>query len=158
MKTSHRQKIYDIAVNTFEVTCYMFPLGAEEIPTEQKKELPKDVIRSLVKFSGSAEGEMVITPSHNLLTAMAANMLGVDNPDEQQKSGALYEISNIICGNTAPLFTDGDEICYIHPPQLIKAENPRSQREPEQHEESVQVYLDEGTAEISVYYSVKEEV
>lgn len=157
MKTSHSQKIYDIAVNTFEITCYMFPIEGEEIP-KGEKEILKEGIRSVVKFSGSAEGEMVITPSHNLLTAMAANMLGVDKPNEQQKGGALYEISNIICGNTAPLFTDENEICYIHPPQLIKAENPRSQREPKQHEESVQVYLDEGTAEISVYYSVKEEV
>jgi len=148
--------MYNIAVEAFEVSCYMFPLGKEEISQEQRNKDLNGNIRSLVKFSGSAvHGGMIVTPSEKLLEAMAANMLGIDTPDENQKAGALSEMTNIICGNTVPLITDQDGISYIHPPQILKER--KSELEKTQYKESVWIYLDEGKVEIAMYYSMEEE-
>lgn len=156
MSDSYRDKIYDIAVNTFEVTCYMFPLEEWEIEENDVHRYPLNGIRSVVGFSGAVEGQMVVRPSHDLLSAMAANMLGVEDPDEQQKSSALCEIANIICGNTVPLFTEKEEICYIRPPKILKG------KEGTDHirgtnDLSLKVLLDQGVVEIEFSYSTKEE-
>ncbi|WP_171032855.1 chemotaxis protein CheX [Fodinibius saliphilus] len=151
MSENYKDKIYDIAVNTFEVTCYMFPLEEWEMEDDPITEVPKDGIRSVVGFNGAAEGEMVITPTQELLTGIAANMLGEDSPTEEQESGALGEIANIICGNLVPLFANNDKICYLDPPEIIEGEVENGK--PKLHEETVLVYLDEGTAEITVHYS-----
>ena len=54
-----------------------------------------------------------------LLTAIC-NMLGEDDPTNEEKEGALCEIANIVCGNAAPLFAKNDKICVIKPPQIIE--------------------------------------
>ncbi|NGP87418.1 chemotaxis protein CheX [Fodinibius halophilus] len=152
MSENYKNKIHDIAVNTFEVTCYMFPLEEWEMEDDPITEVPKDGIQSVVGFNGAAEGEMVITPTQELLTAIAANMLGEDSPSDEQKSGALGEIANIICGNLVPIFASNDKICYLDPPKIIEGGFDDA-GSPKLHEETVLVYLDEGTAEITVHYS-----
>lgn len=158
MSNSYRDKIYDIAVNTFEVSCYMFPLEEWELEDSQFRPIPENGVRSVVGFSGAADGEMIICPSNELFSAIAANMLGVEDPDEDQKSGALCEIANIICGNTVPLFADTDHICNIEPPRIIESKSEMPPKPENAKEEVLQLYLDEGQAEIKIYYSVKEKL
>lgn len=153
MSKKFKDKIFDIAVNAFEVTCFMFPLEEQEI--EEGAKFSEDVKRAAVDFNGAAEGRMIIHPSEELLTAIAANMLGVENPSEDEESGALCEIANIICGNIVPLFAEDDDICYVEPPVIVE-ENTAVPQDIENIEtENVQIYLDEGTVEISVYYSIE---
>jgi len=154
MSDSYKDEIYDIAVNTFEVTCYMFPMEEWELEEIEEQALPENGIRSVVGFNGAAEGQMIITPSNDLLSAIAANMLGVDNPDKDQKAGALCEIANIICGNTVPLFAGADNICYIEPPRIVESNWEAVSQSDELHKELLQIYLDEGRAEIRVHYSI----
>jgi len=155
MSDFYRDKIYDIAVNTFEVTCYMFPLEEWELEDSPLSFVSEVSVRSVVEFNGGAEGAMIIAPSRELYSAIAANMLGVEDPDEEQKSGALCEITNIICGNTVPLFSGTDNICYIKPPRIIESEDEMSFKLDNIKEECLLVYLDEGMAEIKIYYSIK---
>lgn len=157
MKSGLRRSIYDIVVNTFEVACYMHPLEISEVE-DQKMASPDEPIHSIVEFDGAAEGKMIITPSDDLLSEMTKNMLAIENPDKEQMAGALGEVSNIICGNTVPLFTGNDDICYIHPPQIVKEWAATADENKETDKGSLKVFLDGGVVEITVYCSIKEKL
>ncbi|SHG15461.1 Chemotaxis phosphatase CheX [Fodinibius roseus] len=156
---NYKDKIYDIVVNTFEVTCYMFPLEEWEAADEKERNFFEKGIRSVVGFNGAATGKMIIEPSSGeFLTAMAANMLGIEAPDAEEKSGALCEVANIICGNTVPLFAHDDQICYIEPPSVLQETENMDGDIDAMKKESVHVYLDEGAVRITVYYTMEEEL
>lgn len=153
----YSDKIQEIAVNTFEITCYMFPLEEWELDDTDHLDQPDGSLKSIVQFDGAAEGSMVIDPSEELLDSIAANMLGVETATQEEKEGALCEIANIICGNTVPLFAKDENICYIRPPRMAaKGEDPDQVFEG-MVKEKLQVFLDEGIANITIYYSQEEQ-
>lgn len=158
MSAVYADKIHDIAVNTFEITCYMFPLEDWELEDTDHLEQPDGSTRSIVTFDGAAEGAMVINPSPELLQAIAVNMLGIDEAGKEQKEGALCEIANIICGNTVPLFAQNKHICYIRPPRIADKNEDTNQTFSGMQKESTRVLLDEGVAEIIIYYSTGEKI
>lgn len=158
MGIPYRDKIYDIAINTFEITCYMFPLEEWEMEgIDEQSELDND-IRAIVRFNGAAEGGMVVNPSERLREAIASNMLGIDAPDEEEKNGALCEIANIICGNTVPLFAHDESICYIYPPRIVESGENTGHTFEGMNKESLRMFLDEGVADIFVYYKMREDI
>ena len=150
--TTYTENVHDIALNTFEVTCFMFPMDEWEREDEDL-EHPDGGVRSVVRFDGAAEGAMVINPSESLLNAIAANMLGIDEATDEEKEGALCEIANIICGNTVPLFAHNKHICYIRPPRIADAGENTDETFKGMHKEDVKVFLDEGVVDITLYYS-----
>lgn len=144
------EKLKSIAYQTFEITCYMFPLEEWELEEEGVQLPGENSISAFVRFDGAAEGAMKIRVTPALFDAIAENMLGMEESDQNLKEGALCEIANIICGNTVPAFAKGDKICYIRPPEIL---NDPSKLETFEglEEETVRIYLDEGVAEITVY-------
>lgn len=157
MSTRYSDQIRDIVNETFEITCYMFPLEDWEIEDGAVLTEPGGKLRSIVRFDGAAEGAMVINPSPELLESMACNMLGIDRADQEQKKGALCEIANIICGNTVPLFARDKNICYIRPPRIAEPGEDTDQTFAGMTKETMQVNLDEGAAQITIYYSEEEQ-
>lgn len=147
-------QIRDITYETFEITCYMFPLDEWELEDLEIEEIDDPMTEgAMVHFDGASEGGLMIRPNEELLTAIASNMLGEDEASDEQKAGALCEIANIICGNTVPIFAKDDKICYIRPPFIVEADyNPEKKFEGYEHE-SLRVFLDEGIADIDIYYS-----
>jgi CheY-specific phosphatase CheX len=156
MSKKIKDRIYNIAVNAFEVTCFMFPLEEQEM--EETPQLSEASKRAAVCFNGATEGRMVMHPSEELLTAIAANMLGAEEPNEEEKEGALCEIANIICGNIVPLFAANDNICYLEPPFILNKNTVDKEDTEDMEEEIVQVFLDEGAVKISVYRAVEVEL
>lgn len=153
MGTLYTDKIQDIALHAFEITCYLFPLEEWELEEAGDLEKPNRHMRSIVEFDGAAKGGMVINPSSSLAEAIAANMLGVEEASQEEKEGALNEITNIICGNTVPLFARDKNICVIRPPRIaMHTEEPDVIFQGMQKEQ-LQVLLDEGIADITIYYS-----
>ena len=153
MNNNDVNRIRDIALNVFEVTCYMFPLEEWEIEDAEDFDQPDGSVRSIVHFEGAAKGGMVISPSNHLLEAIAANMLGVEEATDPEKEGALCEIANIICGNTVPMFAKDENICYIRPPRIAKADEITDEIFKDMKSDKLQVLLDEGIADITIYYS-----
>ena len=146
-------QIRDITNETFEITCYMFPLDEWELEDLDIEEIEDPVTGAMVRFDGASEGGLMIRPNEELLKAIASNMLGEDEATVEQKDGALCEIANIICGNTVPIFAKDDKICYIRPPFIVEANyDPETEFEGYEHE-TLRVFLDEGIAEIDIYYS-----
>lgn len=150
MTTTYADSINDIALKTFEVTCFMFPMDEWEMEDEDIV-LPDGDVRSVVEFDGAAEGAMVINPSEPLLSAIAENMLGIDEVDDLEKEGALCEIANIVCGNTVPLFARDQNICVIRPPRIADPYENTDETFKDMSREDVKVYLDEGVVEITLY-------
>lgn len=153
MNSNVVDKIEKIAHNIFEVTCYMFPLEEWEIEDAADFQQPDGRVRSVVHFEGAAKGGMVISPSGHLLNAIAANMLGIEEASEEEKEGALCEIANIICGNTVPMFAKDENICYIRPPRIANPEENTDEIFRDMQSNKLRVLLDEGIAEITIYFS-----
>jgi len=153
MVAVHEEKLRGIAYNTFEITCYMFPLDEWEIEERGEIKLGDDSITAIVEFDGAANGAMSIRVNPELLEAIAENMLGMEEADQELKEGALCEIANIICGNTVPVFAKDDKICYIRTPRIVEKEGLLEGRFKGLQKEKLQIHLDEGSAEITIYYS-----
>lgn len=149
----HEERLKGIAYKTFEITCYMFPLEEWELEDQGVVELGDDSISAMVRFDGAVEGGMKIRVSPDLFDAIAENMLGMEEGDREIKEGALCEIANIICGNTVPIFAKGDKICYISPPKIVDEQNQPGEKFNAMKKETVMIHLDEGVAEINIYYS-----
>lgn len=149
-------QIRDITYETFEITCYMFPLDEWELEDMDIDELDDPATDgAMVRFDGASRGGLMIRPNEELLTAIASNMLGEDDASDKQKAGALCEIANIICGNTVPIFAKDDKICYIRPPFIIDQDYDTSKEFEGYKHESIRVFLDEGIADIDIHYSTE---
>ncbi|REL38701.1 chemotaxis protein CheX [Rhodohalobacter sp. SW132] len=155
MVALHEDKLRGIAYRTFEITCYMYPLEEWELEdlSDEERELNDNSITALVEFDGAAKGAMSIRVSPELLDAISENMLGMEEGTDELKEGALCEIANIICGNTVPVFAKGDNICYIRSPRIIEDHTNPGQELMSMQNECLQIYLDEGVAELTIYYS-----
>lgn len=145
------EELKAIAYRTFEITCYMFPLEEWEIEEQNEMELDEDSVSAYVEFDGAAEGGIKIRVSPELLEAIAENMLGTDDGGTELKEAALCEIANIICGNTVPMFASGDKICYIRPPEIVDNGAGCKILQDTEIFKRVQIYLDEGIAELTIF-------
>lgn len=148
----HEETLQGIAFQTFEITCYMFPLEEWEIDEDETVDLGDDSISAVVHFDGAAQGGMQIRVSPELFDTISENMLGMEEGTRELKEGALCEIANIICGNIVPIFAKGDDICYIRTPKIAAGKQAAEEEFKSMTSESVHVHLDEGVAEITIYY------
>lgn len=147
-----KEIIYDSAIRTFEMMCYMFPLDEDEIALESPCS-DETCLSALVTFDGASDGGMIIRSDSDLIDAIAVNMLGNDDATPDQKKGALCEIANIICGNIIPHFSDGEKISYIRPPAIVESgEDPHERFSGMEKVGPVHIDLDEGRAAIVLYY------
>lgn len=154
MNENLKNKLNEIALNTFELTCFMFPLNEWEIEEANFSSIKADnLIQAIVHFDGVVKGGLILSAASELVNAIAANMLGVEQAKEEEKEGALCEIANIICGNMVPLFAKQDNICYIHPPKILKQDEDITSLFENMQLDQIRILLDEGIAEISVYYA-----
>lgn len=149
----HEERLKGIAYQTFEITCYMFPLEEWEIE-DDAVDLGEDSISAVVHFDGAAKGGMQIRVSPDLFDTIAENMLGMEEGSLELKEGALKEIANIICGNTVPIFAKGEDICYIRTPKIMASQQAADEEFKSMERETVHIHLDEGVAEITIYYTV----
>ncbi|MDI6402433.1 chemotaxis protein CheX [Balneolaceae bacterium ANBcel3] len=152
MEKTYSEDIYEIAMETFEMMCYMFPLDESEIEPGQEEAIEEGVI-AFARFDGASEGALAIQPAPELLEAIALNMLGTDEAGLQEKEGALCEMVNIVCGNVAPFFSKDDQICIIRPPKIAGEEENTDELFKGMNKEEILIHLDEGSARIIVYYS-----
>ncbi len=148
----HEERLKGIAYRTFEITCYMFPLEEWEIE-DDSVDLGENSISAIVHFDGAAKGGMQIRVTPDLFDTIAENMLGMEEGSLELKEGALKEIANIICGNTVPIFAKGEDICYIRTPKIVGSKQEAEEEFKSMQRETVHVHLDEGVAEITIYYS-----
>lgn len=87
------------ATQAFEELGYFFveSLGDDAAPIVEHA-------AAAVDFAGPLYGTLVLSVADGVLPALAANMLGADEPpDEPMQLDALGEIANVICGSVLPV-------------------------------------------------------
>ncbi len=91
--------LLEAATETFESLAYLFaePGITDDIPGEDVEGVVA------VAFSGPSHGGVIMQLSGGVLPALAANMLGLDDPTSgHDQRDALGEAANVICGNVLP--------------------------------------------------------
>jgi len=144
METKLQRALYQAAVRIFEEICFMFEAPELE---EEFKDAQVEAAAS-VEFSGPIEGRLLIKARAGLLSGIAANMLGEENPSKKQQQDALGEIANIICGNILPAIHGSKKVFEVTSPQIVKTENLLSKEAPTA---TASVILDQGRADLMLY-------
>ncbi|MBS1792383.1 MAG: chemotaxis protein CheX [Acidobacteria bacterium] len=111
------QALYQAAILTFEELGFIFPI---ERPSDDECE-NEESTRVSVKFNGSVSGEIVLQVENTILPTIASNMLGTEEPleDEEILQDVLGELANVICGNTLPSIAGKNEVFRLEPPRKI---------------------------------------
>ena len=150
MKTKIEKVLKESAIKTFEDICFMY---LEPELEDEQKGLALEAV-SQVKFKGDYNGSLIVETRGGLFAAIAANMLGNDHPNFQQKNDALGEVANIICGNVVPSLgrKSGQEYKIESPVILNIDEMPADKEEPLAQ---VTLNLSEGRADIKLFLDDK---
>ena len=76
-----------------------------------------------VRFAGPSRGALVLAVSDDVATALAANMLGLDESavraDARLRQDALGEAANVVCGNVLPLVAGRAAVFHLDAPEAI---------------------------------------
>lgn len=137
------QALYQAAILTFEELGFMFPV-------ENGDEVEFDTAKSVnvsVGFNGTINGRLVLQVENRVLPVLASNMLGVEEPlEEDLMKDVLGEFANVICGNALPTIAGKQEIFKLEPPQIINQINFKERPSAE-----ARLDLDEGHANVWLY-------
>ena len=147
MKSNLGTILYNTAALTFDELGFMFV--TPELEEDQKRITP-DTEASVI-FEGPFRGRLSVAVCRGLLTVLAANMLGEDEPpSEQQQRDALGEIANVICGNVLPEVAGAKEVFEIRAPQ-VKEYNPSSVDAAASLVAETCLALEQGRADVRLY-------
>ena len=117
MSQQYSQTLEQVAETTFESLAFMFSVADDE-PGEEREEA---VVAASLEFFGPCSGCFVVVVSENLLRALAANMLGIDEDEatNELQQDALKELANVICGNVLPAIAGERALFNVHPPHFV---------------------------------------
>ena len=125
---------------TFEELAFQLPLP----PGTPVRPEPQTV--AAVDFHGPFAGRVEVGVSERLLPAVAANMLGQEDPPAAaEQRDALRELANVICGNLLPQIAGAGPVFRLDAPRIDAA--PPAQPLVAQAE----VAFDEGAATVRLF-------
>lgn len=110
--------LLEAATETFESLAYLFaePGITDDIPGEDVEGVVA------VAFTGPSHGGVIMQLSGGVLPALAANMLGLDDPTSgHDQRDALGEAANVICGNVLPRVAGSAAVFALGVPQLFSS-------------------------------------
>lgn len=104
------------AVLTFEQLAFAQPLDG---PTEPAG----STVAREVAFAGPFGGRVVVTVEQAMLPALAANMLGADDPPpESEQEDALGEVTNVLAGHLLPAIAGSEHVFTLTAPRPATAD------------------------------------
>lgn len=137
-----QQALQQVTEQTFESLAFILPADEGQAFT------PDDCLAADIAFSGPCNGQLRLQMPAQMLSSLAANMLGLDEePSAAQQHDACGELLNVICGNLLPVMAGAEAIFSVLSPQ-VPASAPLPPGPPTSH---ALVCLDEGTVAISLY-------
>ncbi|HVP57096.1 MAG TPA: chemotaxis protein CheX [bacterium] len=111
-----------VAEKTLAELAFIFSVSDDQEPMPASAAL----VASSVEFSGPFSGRLTLAVSANMLSAIAANMLGIDEGDPRplpdQQRDALKEMTNVVCGNLLPRLAGTQVVFKIEAPDLVEPE------------------------------------
>ena len=140
----------NIAIETLEKLAFLFAFPADGAETGQ----PGPGVAASVSFSGIFSGTLVIKVTFEILSELAANMLGVDEDDEttlDQQNDALKETLNVICGNLLPAIAGAQEVFNIGPPEIAIEGEPLKNSNQRRTTCNVKLDLEDGQCDLFLF-------
>jgi chemotaxis protein CheX len=119
MNTNLTDTLSRVAEEVFESLAFVLP-AFEEDESGPPTGTPKTA--GSITFTGPFEGTLSVSVSNELLSAVAANMLGFDFgevPSEDTQRDAFKELLNVICGNLLPALAGEDAVFDVGAAELI---------------------------------------
>jgi len=107
MRAELQEIMSKVTIDILEKLAFMFAFPYEGEPRDS-------MVAGSISFTGPFSGTLIMTISTESLKDLAANMLGLDDGEEtteNQRSEALKETMNVICGNLLPAIA-GDEVIF----------------------------------------------
>jgi len=148
------KELYKAAVMTFEELGFMLPTPELE---ERQQNAPVEAAVSL-EFQGPFSGRMIVRVCGDVLSTLAANMLGEEEPPlEELQLDALKEMANVISGNALPAIAGSkDDIFYLGSAQKVECTDGVFSEPPVAE---ARIGLEEGRADVLLFMSgaLKEE-
>jgi CheY-specific phosphatase CheX len=156
MKRQIENVLKESTIKTFEDICFIYQVP--ELKDDQKNMALEAVAE--VKFRGNFTGKLVIETRGGLFSAIAANMLSNDVPEDRQKKDALGEVANIICGNVVPSLGRSEPEYKIEGPRCLNKDDLLKEEKQEKPLAEITLNFNQGRADIKLFvnnYSATQE-
>lgn len=116
--------LHHTAARTFEEMTFALPLeGADPSPDSRSSTLDPSSVLAVVDFHGPFGGRLEVGVSSALLSTIAANMLGQEEPPPlPEQRDALRELANVICGNLLPAIAGRGPVFHLDAPWIVDAD------------------------------------
>ena len=153
MSNRFDEALRKVAEETFETLAFILP-----VPEEDGAEaacLPQ--VAASVAFTGPFGGSIALAVSAEMLPALGANMLGLDDGDEpplDKQLDALGELLNIICGNLLPVIGGSEAVFDVHAPEILPDGPAPHERTPAA---TAHLSLTDGQAELALFLGKPQE-
>jgi CheY-specific phosphatase CheX len=147
MKKQIENVLKESTIKTFEDICFIYQVP--ELKDDQKNMALEAAAE--VKFRGNFMGKLVIETRGGLFSAIAANMLSNDVPNDQQKKDALGEVANIICGNVVPSLGRSEPEYKIESPRCLNKDDLLKKEKQEKPLAEIALNFNQGRADIKLF-------
>lgn len=142
----------EVAQETFESLAFMLLMADEDDEVLQAQEKPK--ISGSISFEGHFRGSVFLSASTEMLPALAANMLGLedcDTPSLEQQLDAFKELLNVVCGNLLPKIAGSEPVFNVHAPEILSDEGVPQTVDGRAPDGTAKMTFDEGEAELTLF-------
>ena len=115
MSHSLSHQLFCSGAQAFEDLAFLMPMPSEHTAAPEGGY----AAAAAVHFRGPMDGRLVLAVSPDLLPALAANMLGEDEPPApEQQQDALGEMANVLCGNLLPAVAGVEKVFRLDAPRI----------------------------------------
>ena len=147
MNNSAEKILYRKAALIFEELGFLMPRPDNGYGIENSNDST-----GIVFFRGPFSGYLQVSLNSELLSQLAANMLGDENFIIQEcERDSLREIANVICGNAHPAIFGFEPIFHLDAPRLFEKAGGTAPNGKFKNIAKTHILFDSGYAEVSLY-------
>lgn len=117
MNEAVQRALYRVTEEVLEQLAFIFSFPEEDRPPIRGPE----AIGARVSFDGPFAGALHLRVSRDIGPELAGNMLGVEAEETtpEQRTDAVKELINVICGNLLPAIAGKRAVFNVDPPALL---------------------------------------
>ncbi len=146
MNSSAAKILYRKAALIFEELGFLMPRSDSTGIAQE------DCVRAAVHFKGPFSGCLVVSVTMDMLSQLAANMLGEEEQsNEIMERDSLGEIANVICGNALPAIYGFEPVFHLDAPTILEEAETLSGASDFAKEAEVQISFDTGNASVTLW-------
>jgi CheY-specific phosphatase CheX len=145
MNSSTEKILYRKAALIFEEIGFLMPRS------DNSEISQSDLISAAVHFRGPFSGCLIVSIVPEMLTQLAANMLGDEaQSNELMERDSLGEIANVICGNALPAIYGFEPVFHLDAPSIVEDANELLDSSQYKKEAEVMISFDCGSVSIAL--------